>query len=164
MLEVAIRRKAKSLCLLALGIELNQVVRQLLDPGLGFLFQALPCGGTQFVEHGGASLFAIEFGNLVQAMNTDIQDVRIFVDQFDGLLHFPLDINFLEPPKLAYAVVNVGHKVAHLKGVEFFERDGLGLVQSISEAESLVTLKNFVIRIHHARPRGIFPALVQGNI
>ena len=46
MLEIGIGRKTETFCFLAFGVELNQVIRQLLYPGFGFLFQGLPCGRT----------------------------------------------------------------------------------------------------------------------
>ena len=71
-------------------------------------------------------------------------------------------VNLLESAKFSNAVVQVGHKITHLQTLQFLQGDGVGLVKSVFQAEALVALKKFVVRIHHPAACGVFPSGVQG--
>ena len=100
----------------------------------------------------------------MQAVNAHVQHVVVAVHQLDGFLLDAADVDFLKSAKLADSVVNVGHKVTHLKRIQFLEGQGLGLLVLVAYREALVALKQVVVHVGNQTPFRVFPAAVQGPI
>ena len=79
LLQVAIGTKGKAFGSLALGIEGNEVLGNILDLLLGFLLQHLPGVAAQPVEGGGCTFLAHIATDFVQAVNADIEGIVVLV-------------------------------------------------------------------------------------
>ena len=95
MKHIVVGRKRNALRLFSLGVELEQIERQLLDTGFRFGFGRGPSARTQFADFWLRSLFRSVFRDAVERVNVDVQDVTAFVCQPNGFLLFPVDFNLL---------------------------------------------------------------------
>ena len=94
-MQEGIRGKGIAHCLSALGIELNEVEGDLLDPRLGLLFEGFPCRTAQLIELRGCPILAIVFANLMQGVNAYIEHISVPIDELNGLLLLAIYIYFL---------------------------------------------------------------------
>jgi hypothetical protein len=74
---------------------------------------------------GRIAFLADVFGNFVQRVDADVQDVVVFVIEAHGLLHLSADFDFLQSRKLADTVVDVRHKIAGLQFAQYPDVQGL---------------------------------------
>ena len=100
----------------------------------------------------------------MKTVNAHVQDVAVAVHQLDGFLLDAADVNFLQSTKLANSVVDVGHKVTHLKRIQFLEGQGLGLLVLVANREALVAFKQVVVHVGDDPGFGVLPAAVQGSV
>ena len=87
MLKIAVGAEGKALTLPTLGIEADQVSGDVLNPLLRAVLDPLPCSrayGTQ--RYLGLLTSRAVVGELVQAMEIDVDGVIIAVDELDELL------------------------------------------------------------------------------
>ena len=116
-LEIAVRREGKALGSLAFGIQLDQVLGNVLDLGLCAGFQGLPGLGTQFVDARRLPFLAAKPRNLVQGMHRNKDHIAVFVHQFHHLVHAPFVIAHPhEPAKDPHAMVDMNHVIANIEG------------------------------------------------
>ena len=133
---------------LALGVELQEVVGDLLDPALGLLLGLGPGVGAQLVDFGLGAFLGAVFGNAMKAVDADVQHVAPTVGEADGLLHFPVDLNLVQAAELADAVVDVHHVVANFQRHQFLDRERFFvLAEPFLQAEAVVPLKQLVVRV-----------------
>ena len=149
VLEVAIFGVSMAWCRLALGVELKQVVRDLLDAALGLLLGFRPGVGAELVDFGLGAFLAAVLGNAVEAVDADVEHVASTVSEPDGLLHFSVDFNFVKAAELADAMVDVDHVVAHLQRHQFFDGEGFFVFpEPFFQSETVVALKQLVVRVN----------------
>ena len=87
------------------------------------------------------------FGDAVQRMNVDVQNVAVFVNQADGLLLFAVVFDDLQPVEAAHTVVDVGNVIARVQVVKFFDGQAFLAAETFAQAEFVVTFKKLVVGV-----------------
>ena len=118
MLKVAIGAEGKALTLPTLGIEADQVSGDVLDPLLRTVLDPLP-GSRAYGTQGYLGLLPSRavVGELVQAMEIDVDGVIIAVDELDELLGTPLLLHRHQPIEAADTMVGMYDEVSPLEAL-----------------------------------------------
>ena len=128
----AVGRKGEAHAPLALGVELDEVDRQLLGRCLGAGLGLLPGVAAELVEPHGRLLAAADvFGDQVELCRRNIEHIRALIGDLDIVLDRAVDLHLLHADIAADAVVFVYDEVARRKvgkGVELLPIGRLGLV------------------------------------
>ena len=147
---------------LPFGVQLQQVVGNLLDSALGFLLRLRPGVGAELVDFRLGAFLAAVLGNAMQAVNADVEDVASAVRQPDGFLHFAIDLHLVQAAKLPDAVVDVHHKITHFQRHQFLDGERLFVLpEPFLQSEAMVTLKHLVVGVHKNLQVLVHKALAQ---
>ena len=122
MLHEGVGREGKALFVASLGIELDEVAGDVFHLALGLLLHAFPGARPQFADAGRFTLLGPVFGQFVQGVYVDEENVVVLIDEFDDLLHGAVELGTEQPAELAHAVVDVHDVVAYLELAQLFER------------------------------------------
>ena len=162
VLQVAVFRIGVARGGFALGVELQEVVGDLLDTALGLLLGLGPGVGAELVDFGLGAFLAAVLRDAVQAVDAHVEHVPAAVGEADGLLHLSVDFDFVESAEFPDAVVDVDHKIAHfqrhqlLDGERFFV-----LPEPFLEAEAVVALEQLVVGVDQNLELLVHKALAQ---
>ena len=148
MLQVPVLGVGVSRGGLPLGVELQEVVGHLLDAALGLLLGLGPGVGAELVDFRLGAFLAAVLRDAVQTMDAHVEHVPAAVGEANGLLHLPVDFNFVKSAELADAVVDVDHEVAHFERHQFLDGQGLlVLAEAFLQSEAVVALEQLVVRV-----------------
>ena len=81
----------------------------------------------------------------MEAVDGDVEDVVVFVDEADDFLCASVGGYFFESGEAAYAVVDVGDVVARAEFEEFFECECLMGVAEVADGVAVVAFEDFVV-------------------
>ena len=105
----------ESLLGLALSIELYEIERYFLNPGLGLFLQTIPCIAPQFVYFRHTSILARVLGDLMQRVYIDIQNVVVFINDSHRLLQFSICLDLLQTAVHPHSMINMSYIISRLK-------------------------------------------------
>ena len=114
MLEVTVWGAFETNGFFAFCVQLDQIKGDLLHLRLRLLLQRLPLWATQLIQLWRCTIFAIELTDFMQRMNSDLQNVVVAIDQFYGLLHSTVIVDFLKSAEFTYAMVYMRYIIAKL--------------------------------------------------
>ena len=147
-LKVSIGRKGKTSGSAALGIQLDQFLGYVLYPGFGGTLEVAPGFGAQFVHSRRFSFLGAEAGNLVQGMDGYKNYVSSAVDKFYHFLHAAVIVLYLhQTAENTHAMVYMNYIVSQIEGVKVIEGELLGFVHRPSQAHTVETVEDFVVRV-----------------
>ena len=147
-LQIGVRREGVALGSAPLGIQLNQVLGDILDLFLGVVFQRDPGLGTQFVDFGRFAVLGAETGNLMQRMHRNEDHVAILVGD---LHHFPHAAEIIaqadQATKNAYTMVDVHDVISDVEGIQVVDGQLLALLDRATQADPVEAVENLVVCI-----------------
>ena len=146
-LDKAVRTKGKARGLFALGIQLDEFLRKVFDLGFDLLLLLVPGRGAELGEDGEDAFLAGVFGDFVQGLQADVDEVVVFVNKTDDFLLLAVDAYFAEASKLPNAMIDVDNIVAWLQGAKRTQGDSLGLGVAFGRLVAVVTVKDLVIGV-----------------
>ena len=159
VLPVGVRSKGIALCRLPLGIQLDQLIRHILDrffdPGAGLC----PLGGVELVELDHAVLLAADvLGDKVQLGDRHKQHIAAGIANLDVVLDYAVDIALDNSLKDANSVGNVYHIVAHIQVRNIFDSALFGFCRLFAAAAGfgMADDRQLQLRILHARRQSPF--------
>ena len=124
VLEVGVGAEGKALRLTALGVETYQITGDILDALLRALLDPLPCPRADCTERDFFPPFArAVVGELVQAMQVDIDGVIVAVDELDELLHVVALRHTHQAVEAPDTVVGVDDEVATAEALDLLQRE-----------------------------------------
>ena len=124
MLEVGVGTEGKALRLTALGVETYQITGDILDALLRALLDTLPCPRADGAERDFFPSFArAVVGELVQAMQVDIDGVIVAVDELDELLHVVALGHTHQAVEAPDTVVGVDDEVTTAEALDLLQRE-----------------------------------------
>ena len=98
----------------------------------------------------------------MQAVDAHVEYVPAAVGEADGLLHLPVDFDFVESAELSDAMVNVDHKVPHFQRHQLLDGERfLVLAEPFLQAEAVVALEQLVVGVDQNLELLVHKALAQ---
>ena len=164
VLEVGIGAEGKALRLTTLGVEAYQITGDILDALLRALLDTLPCPRADRIERDFFPPFArAVVGELVQAMQVDIDGVIVAVDELDELLHVIALRHTHQAVEAPDTVVGVDDEVATAEALDLLQREcdlpRAGLVAA--QGVLVVAVEELVLGEKHPAMIFVDEALVQ---
>ena len=121
MLQKTVGTIFKTFFLFALRIKFYQITRNVLDFGLGPLFDLFPRTRTEFADTRLFTFLSFIFGNFMQRVNGNKHNVIVLIDQFDDFLRRISIGNPYQPGKFTDTMINMYHIISRLKHVQLLE-------------------------------------------
>ena len=123
LLHETIGAKSKSLLLLTLSVETNEVARNVLNLFLRALLEFLPSARAQMAQARRFAFLALILRHLMQGMDRHKYHIIVFIHQFDEFLLLTIRTRHTHKAgKLSDAVIHVYDVITGLKLHEFFKR------------------------------------------
>ena len=132
---------------LALGVELDELARHVLHLFLGAALQVAPGVATDLAQGRWSTFLAGVLADLVQAVDTHVKHVVVFIKQPHALLNLPIHLDLLETAVAPYPVIDVYHEIAGLELAQHAGAHGGIFAKAPFQAWPVKTLENLVIRV-----------------
>ena len=147
-----------------MGVEADEVTRNVLDFFLGPVLQLLPRPGAQFVEAGRLAVLSLILGYLVEGVDGDEHDVVVLVHQLHHLLGGVAVGDAHQACEAAHAVVGMYHVVAGRELVQLLQRQGNLTATGFVALEVVLmeAVEELVVREDTEAERIVGEAFVQG--
>ena len=147
-LQVRIGREGEALGRTALGVELNQLLRYILNLVLRAVFKSDPCLRAELIDAWRLTVGRTEAGNLMEGVDRDENDVAVFVGQFHDLLHTAIVIlDAHQAAEHADAMVDVDYVVPYIERAEVVERELLGLFDRTAYGNTMESVEDFMVGV-----------------
>ncbi len=163
VLQIAVGRESEALGRLTLGIEGDQLARNILDSLFGGVLEFLPSTVAELVDLGRFAVAGLVTRNAVKRMDVDEKHVAILINQFDGLMLLAALVDLdqsVEPPD---AMVDMDNVVAGPQAVQLGDGHLLVALDLAVDAVALVAVENLVVGIEAELQLVVDESLVQRN-
>ena len=161
VLEITVRRKGEPSGSLALGIEGDQLARDVLHGLLGGALELLPCPRAELVDLGRLAVARFVARNAMERVDVDEEHVAVLIDQLDGLVRATVLRDLHQPVETPDAVVDVHHVIARTETVELRHGHLFVPPDLAVDAVALVAVENLVIGIEARLEPMVHESLVQ---
>ncbi len=138
-----------------LGVDLDEVARDVLDALLGAALEAVPGAGAQLGQAWLVALLAGVLVQLVQRRDVDEQLVAAGEEQAHRLLPLLADGDGLESGERADAVVHVDHEVAGREGLHVAQREAAFSLFASARRRPVVAVEKLVVGVNGERLAGV---------
>ena len=129
------------------GIEFYQIIYNILYPGFGSGFEIIPRLGAEFVNLWRFSISRFVFGNAVDTVNRDKNDIVVFVNQFYSLLYLTIYICLYKTSKLTYSIIYMHHIIPDPECHYFIDGKTFGSLNLPFDLYLVITFEYLVVGI-----------------
>ena len=148
VLQVGIRRKSEALGGAALGVELDEVLGNVLDLALSVGLEGGPGLGTELVYAGRLPFRRTEEGQFVQGVHRHEYHVPVLV----GYLHYLPNPSLLvehthEAAEHAHSVVDMHYIVPYVERIQVVDGELLALLDAAPDVHAVETVEDFVVGV-----------------
>ena len=148
LLHIGVGGKGISFRRLTLGIQLDEVLRYILDLLLGVGLEGYPGFAPQLIDFRGFPVRRAETGYLVKGMDAHEHHVPVLVGEFYHFAGTSLVVVHLhQSSEDAHAVVDMYYIIPYVEGIQVVEGELFGLFHAPSHLHAVETVENLVVGI-----------------
>ena len=103
---------------LALGVERDELARDVLDGLLGGVLELLPGAAAELIDLRRLPVARLVARDAVQRMDVHEQHVAVLIDELDRLVRLAVLLDLHQPVETPHAVIDVHHVVARAQLVQ----------------------------------------------
>jgi hypothetical protein len=140
--------KGGSLGGLPLSVELDEVTSDVLDLLFRARFRTFPLPRAEFRQLWLMPFFARVLMQLVKGVDIYVEDILVFKEDFDSLLLFLADGDFVQAGELPDAEVDVDDEVAERKILNLTETESAVSTLPSTGGWTMVPVENLMVRIN----------------